>query len=318
MIKHDLTGDKSPGIQYNSLPMKCKICGREAFVKLRSYNLALCEDHFVEFVKRRVEKAIKKFKMVSREDHILVAVSGGKDSIVLWHVLNELGYRTTGYFLNLGISEFSEESQEIAEEFASKFSLELKVEYLRDVLGVGIPEIAKISRGKPCSTCGMIKRYLINRAGLEYDAVATGHNLDDESSVLFGNIIHWQVEYLERQSPVLPKDRTLSKKIKPLVLLTNQEVKLYADLLNLPYIRDKCPFSGGATTHYYRDILQNLEDRMPGTKIRFYLGFLENKKGFKVKEKELKPCERCGYLTTAGVCSFCRLKERIQTQFNLR
>lgn len=298
--------------------MKCKICGREAIVKLRSYNLALCKEHYVEFVKRRVEKAIKKFKMFNKDNRILVAVSGGKDSIVLWHVLHSLGYKTTGYFLNLGIDEFSMKSQEIAEEFAKKFALELKIEYLKDELGVGIPEIAKISRGKPCSTCGMIKRYMINRAGLKYDAVATGHNLDDESSVLFGNILHWQVEYLDRQSPVLPRDRSLARKVKPLVLLTNFEIKFYADLLELPYIQYKCPFSTGATTYFYKSVLEEIEERMPGTKVRFFLGFLENKKGFSSPHRELKPCKKCGYLTTAEVCSFCRLKERISSQFILR
>ncbi len=298
--------------------MKCKICGKEAIIKLRSYNLALCEEHYIEFVKRRVDKAIKKFKMFKKEDRILVAVSGGKDSIVLWHVLHSLGYKTTGYFLNLGIDGFSAKSQEIAEEFAKKFDLELKIEYLKDELGVGIPEIAKISKGKPCSTCGMIKRYMINRAGLEYDAVATGHNLDDESSVLFGNILHWQVEYLDRQSPVLPRDRSLARKVKPLILLTNFEVKFYADLLKLPYIQDKCPFSTGATTFFYKSVLEEIEERMPGTKVRFLLGFFENKKGFDAPQRELKPCKKCGYLTTAEVCSFCRLKEKISSQFILR
>ena len=299
--------------------MKCKICGKEAIVKLRSYNLALCREHYIEFVKRRVEKGIKKFKMVRKDERILVAVSGGKDSIVLWHVLNELGYNTTGYFLNLGIEGFSDKSQEVAQKFADMFGLTLKVEYLRDVLGVGIPELSKISRGKPCSLCGMIKRYLINRAGLEFDAVATGHNLDDESSVLFGNILHWQTEYLERQYPVLPRDRTLARKIKPLILLTNYEIKLYAEVLDLPHIVDKCPFSGGATTHFYKGILETIENEMPGTKVRFLLGFFENKAGFKVPQtRHLKPCKKCGYLTTAEVCSFCRLKEKVENQFNLR
>lgn len=298
--------------------MKCKICGKKAIIKLRSYNLSLCEEHYIEFIKRRVQKAIKKFRMFKKDDRILVAISGGKDSIVLWHILHELGYNTTGYFLNLGINEFSEKSQGIAEEFAKRFSLELKIEYLRDELGVGIPEIARISKGKPCSTCGMIKRYMINRAGLEFDVVATGHNLDDESSVLFGNILHWQVEYLDRQNPVLPKDRTLARKVKPLVLLTNFEIKFYADLLNLPYIQDKCPFSSGATTFFYKSILEEIEKKMPGTKVRFFLGFLENKKGFNYPERGLKPCKRCGYLTTAEVCSFCKLKEKISSQFILR
>ena len=51
-----------------------------------------------------------------------------------------------------------------------------------------------------------MKRYQFNRIAVqnEYDVMATGHNLDDEASRLLGNVLRWQTEYLDKQSPTLP------------------------------------------------------------------------------------------------------------------
>ena len=70
---------------------------------------------------------------------------------------------------------------------------------------------AKATRRVPCSACGLSKRHLFDQAALDggYDVVATGHNLDDEAAVLFGNVLRWQTEYLGRQLPVLPGPRRL-------------------------------------------------------------------------------------------------------------
>ena len=51
--------------------------------------------------------------------------------------------------------------------------------------GASVPEAASLSsrgRGKPCSVCGLIKRYIMNRVAHDhgYDVIATGHNLDDD------------------------------------------------------------------------------------------------------------------------------------------
>ncbi len=52
----------------------------------------------------------------------------------------------------------------------------------------------------------MSKRHLFDKAAVDggYDVVVTGHNLDDEAAVLLGNVLHWDIEYLARQLPVLP------------------------------------------------------------------------------------------------------------------
>ncbi|BAI80086.1 conserved hypothetical protein [Deferribacter desulfuricans SSM1] len=295
--------------------MKCKICKGKAVIKLKRHNIKLCKEHFNEFFIRQVEKAIKEFRMFSRKDKILVCVSGGKDSLVLWLVLSKLGYNVTGMYINLGIDEYSEKSKTKVINFAEKNNLKYTIVDLNE-LGYPIPELSKKSRRPECSVCGTVKRYYFNKIAYDYnfDVVATGHNLDDEASRLLGNILHWNDEYLEKQLPVLPAEgKMLKKKVKPLIRLTEQEIASFAFLNKVDYILDECPLSVGATSLVYKDALNLIEEKIVGTKQFFYLQYvkklmkrLKNKNNEK-GDIELKNCKICGMESFHEVCSFCRL-----------
>ncbi len=295
--------------------MKCKVCKRPAVINLRAQNRGLCASCFDAYVLDRVERTIKRFRMFSRRERILIAVSGGKDSLALWDVLVRLGYAATGLFIDLGISKegYSARSYEAARSFAHERGLTLLVERLKDWWGKGIEDIGcKIL----CPICGMAKRYLTNRVAVEggYHVLCTGHNLDDEAAVLLLNLLNWQIGYLARQAPVLePWHRKLSRKVKPMVLLTEKETALYAMLRGIRYVMEACPYAQGATSLFYKRILNRIEYRSPGTKQRFYTLFVRYNKLFKgiaQQEREgLQECEMCGQPTQERVCAFCRFKE---------
>lgn len=85
---------------------RCTICkakgGKEkAVVFLPHHRLALCRDHYIQWFEKRVEKNDKRVQDVLKKDRILVAVSGGKDSLTLWNVLTKLGYEADGFILIL-------------------------------------------------------------------------------------------------------------------------------------------------------------------------------------------------------------------------
>src|SRR5215203_406393 len=105
----------SPG----GAPMKCTRCREEAWVEVRRHNAAYCGDCFQRFFRDQVERAIGHDKMFSHEDQILVAVSGGKDSLALWDVLLDLGYDADGLYIDLGIGEYSGRSRVMSEQFAA-------------------------------------------------------------------------------------------------------------------------------------------------------------------------------------------------------
>src|SRR5438445_11062140 len=90
--------------------MNCTKCKTKAVIGLPRHNAAFCKGCFNGFVHDQVTRAIKSEKMCGKEDRILVAVSGGKDSLALWDILLKLGYRADALYVNLSIVTYSEQS----------------------------------------------------------------------------------------------------------------------------------------------------------------------------------------------------------------
>ena len=199
-------------------------------IDLPKYRISLCKEHYSKWYRRRVEKTIKKYKMFSEEEKILIAVSGGKDCFALWHSLVNLGYDVDGLFIDLGIEKTSEKVKKIILDFARKIGREIYVIDLKKEIAT-IPILRKVIRKPTCSICGTIKRYYMNKFAREhgYDVLTTGHNLDDEVSVLFGNIINWNIEYLKKQYPVLREGYGFVRKVKPLCKMSEEENKTYCE-----------------------------------------------------------------------------------------
>ncbi len=255
--------------------------------------------------------------MIQPGEKVLVAVSGGKDSLALWDMLLDLEVRADGLYLGLGIGGYSDASKVAAQRFAvSRGATLIEVDLPAD-LGFDIPTGARAAKRAPCSACGLSKRHLFNRAGVDggYDVVATGHNLDDEAAVLFGNVLRWDLAYLGRQLPVLPASDGFIRKVKPLVRLGEREMAAYCVLQDIDYIVEECPMAAGNKHLGYKAALNDVEVQSPGSKAAFYFGFLERiaplVAGTAATEREdLHRCPTCGSPTVAEVCAFCRLRER--------
>ncbi len=308
--------------------MNCTKCKTKAAIKLPRHHAAFCKACFNGFVHDQVAKAVKSQKMFGKDQRILVAVSGGKDSLALWDILLKLGYKADALYVNLGIGGYSERSHEkvrrFADSTAAPFGATLHTHKVEQEEGAGIRELAMLVHRPTCSTCGTIKRYQFNRAAIEheYDVMATGHNLDDEAARLLGNVLHWQEEYLDKQGPSLPASvEGFAKKVKPLYRLTERELAAYCVLNKIDYIVDECPMAQGARSLLYKEVLNRLETESPGTKQTFYWGFLEKQSKKEsapatMAEKDqamLHPCSLCKQPTTAEVCSYCKLMARAKT-----
>ncbi len=308
--------------------MKCRHCDAKAVVNMRQHKLALCGPHFVEWVHKQTERFIEKYDMFTRDERVLVAVSGGKDSLALWDILLALGYRADGLYIGLGIDgglSYSDESHRYILDFieARGGDLTLHTVDVAGIYGASIPDAARLTRRgreKPCSVCGLSKRHIMNRVAREhgYDVLATGHNLDDEAAVLFGNAMVWSVDYLSRQGPVLPPSHPgLARKVKPLFRFYEREMAAYAIVRGIEYMYDECPHATGATTIRYKELLNQLEESSPGIKLQYVLRFLKAREEHglfaQVREQlDLRTCPTCGQPTTNdGACSFCRMWERV-------
>ncbi len=299
--------------------MKCTKCGGRAVIDLKRHNSGFCKEHFFEYFENQVRKAIDEFSMFGLRDRILVAVSGGKDSLVLWDVLMRFGYQADGLYIDLGIGEYSSASSQKVRDFVLARQANLRHVSLEQDYGYGVPEAARRLRRAACSPCGLSKRYIFNREALEgsYDVLATGHNLDDEAAVLFGNVLRWNTGYLGRQYPVLEEDPGgLVRKVKPLIRLTERETAAYAVLQGVDYIVEECPKAIGARTTLYKQLLNDLEIQSPGSKQQFLYGFYERgHDSFEAsRDVALTPCTECGQPTTReGLCAFCQVRSRLLT-----
>jgi tRNA-5-methyluridine54 2-sulfurtransferase len=303
--------------------MKCTRCRAKAEVHLRAHNAGFCRPCYLVYFRRQVERAIHAEKMCTPDEHVLVAVSGGKDSLALWDVLIELGHRTTGLYLAQGIGGYSTRSQEKVEAFARARDLPLRiVELAAEGPGLAIPDVAALTRRTACSACGMLKRHFFDEAAFagEFDVLATGHNLDDEAARLLGNVLRWQLDHLARQRPVLPPTHEkFVRKVKPLHLLSEYETAVYAFMRGIDYVVEECPNAAGATQLVYKDALNRLEAQSPGTKHAFVREFLRTGQpalAAHAAEASRAPhtCTRCGMPSWGEVCAFCKLVTEVETK----
>lgn len=301
--------------------MKCVVCRGPAVIDVRRANSNFCTDHFVRFCRSQTARAIAEHDMIAPGDRVLVAVSGGKDSLAIWDILVALGYEADGLYIGLGIGEYSDSSGDYARRFAAARQLKLIEVDLEAEFGYGIPEGSRAAKRTPCSACGTSKRHLFDKAARDggYDVLVTGHNLDDEAAVLFGNVLRWQTRYLARQSPVLEERNGFPKKVKPLIRLGERETAAYCIMLGIDYVVDECPMAVGNRHIGYKEALNEIELRSPGSKGEFYNGFLKRiaplleetlDSAQEVSQVVLQPCERCGSPSESELCAFCRLVDR--------
>ncbi len=291
---------------------------------MRQHRLAFCAAHFPAWVVKQTSRTIRSHRMFGHSERVLVAVSGGKDSLALWDVLLELGYQADGLYIDLGIDAgdaYSATSRHKAAAFAAaRPDTRLIIVDIAACYGETLAEVARRKRDiqRPCAICGLIKRHEMNRVTLEegYPVLATGHNLDDEAATLLGNVLYWQSGYLRRQWPVLPADETgLARKVKPFHRFYERETAAYALIRGIDYIHAECPHAVGASSIAHKQTLNQMEHAKPGTKMQFYINFLRAKKEglfvpFEDEQITLNTCAQCGQSTTAEArCTFCRLWE---------
>ena len=283
---------------------RCRRCREPAVVEVRRHNASFCRPCFLHHVGTQVGRAIEDHDMLRPEDRIMVAVSGGKDSLA------------AGMYLGLGIGGYSDRSRSAVEAFAGERDAELILVDLREAYGFDIPTAGAKGSRSTCGVCGLSKRYVFNRVALDrgFDVVATGHNLDDEAATLLGNTLRWSTEYMARQFPVLPAREGMVKKVKPLYRISERETAAYAFLRDIEYVIEECPLVAGNTQLRYKDAMNRLEAGSPGTKASFYLGFVErgSKLMGSVPPADLVPCERCGQPTTGRFCAFCRAVAQVR------
>lgn len=309
--------------------LKCSVCGKEAVRYIPYANIALCRDHYVEWFEKRFFKHVESFKIFEGSKRVAVAVSGGKDSVSLLHLTKmaseKYGFEVLGITIDLGIDRgtaYSKKSVEVALSNYKKLGVDYAIISLKEKHGFSIDESKRYVNRPVCSTCGLVKRYLLNEVAEEHgaDTLATGHNLDDMAQYVLSAYVHGNLEYVLRNGPVIPaRPGYPVKKVKPLFLTPEEEILHYALIKGFDFIYDPCPYSSEfnrVSKEKLGLIIKKIEKEYPG----FTLGLVQTfekevkpKMHYTDETQEITKCKICGRPTTPGrdICSFCAVKMKI-------
>lgn len=302
--------------------LKCDLCGRRAVIHQRYANRHLCKRHFIEHFERRVKYAVKKFNMIEKGDRIAIALSGGKDSVTLTFVLNKLyGHRNDLEFVAITIDEGIEGYRPPTVEIARKVTKELGMEHVvvsfKENFGMTLDEMVKIGEKKPCTYCGVFRKYLLNRTARELGCtkLATGHNLDDEVQTILLNFLQGDIARLARLIPQRVQ-KGLVMRIKPFREVYEKEVVVYGLLHGLPMDMNECPYSHFPVRDVVRDFIYTFEEKYPGRKFSIMRSFEALIPCLKqmFPQIDLNECERCGEPTPKRICQACVLLEELRSK----
>ena len=283
----------------------------------------LCKSHFIEYFKGKVFRTIRQFELLDKEENLGVALSGGKDSLAVLSILNQLSKQNSNIKINAiaideGISGYRDKTLITAQDFCDKNGIKLHIFSYKNEFGLALDEMLKILKVKPCTICGIFRRYLLNKKSkeLKLTKLATGHNLDDECQSIIMNQMRNDIAASARLGPKagLVQDKKFVQRIKPLYLCTEKEATTYAFINGLLDNFNECPNAVHSYRAQVRDMLNNMEQKFPGTKYSIVNSFIQILPLLKEKFRGgmIKVCSRCREPSSNDVCNACVYVEKLE------
>lgn len=287
--------------------VKCGSCGKTAVINATS---PYCKSHFIGYFESKVAATVKKYKLVSKKDRIVVACSGGKDSTTVLYLLNKWFGNVTALAIDEGIPGYRNLTLEDLNSFCGRNRIPLKTLSYKEAFGFSLNEALKEVSVLPCNICGTLRRHLLNSGARGFTKIATGHNLDDEAQSIMMNFFKGNLELAARLGPVtgIVEDSKFTPRVKPLYFCLEKEVAAYAFLMNFGIHFNECPHSRLSFRAAVRDFLNELEQATPGTKRNIVDNFLRMLPGLKMsysKSAKISYCSSCGDPSSKGLCKAC-------------
>ncbi|MDP2900710.1 MAG: TIGR00269 family protein [Candidatus Bathyarchaeota archaeon] len=292
----------------------CTKCHERPSVFHRAYSgERLCPACFKSSLKERVQGAINRFRMLDHWSRVAVALSGGKDSLTLLHILKEIEDETHGSDLiaitvDEGIAGYRDEAVGIAERACRRLGVEWRLVSFRDLFGRSMDEIAAEDRVLgACTFCGVLRRRALNEAARQAgaDRLATGHTLDDMAQSALLNLLRGDVGKMATLDPGGSTSPGFVRRIKPLCEVPERETALYAYLGGFELQGVTCPYAGEAMRGDARAFLSQMEARRPGTLFTTYNTALKLIPA--TSAQAMKTCTICGEPSTGDTCRVCQL-----------
>ncbi|GAW81897.1 hypothetical protein, conserved [Plasmodium gonderi] len=196
--------------------MMCEECEEEKACMLKPSNRKkLCKKCFIEIFEDEVHDTILKKKMFQDMDKICIAVSGGKDSSVLAHLLvhikKKYHYKWDLFLLAIdeGIKGYRDDSLKIVYKLQKKYNLPLKVLKFEDIFTYTMDTVVRfIGKKNNCTVCGVFRRQAMEKGALLFNAtkLVTGHNADDLAETILMNMCRGDLEKLAKGINQIPNN----------------------------------------------------------------------------------------------------------------
>jgi len=306
----------------------CTVCKRKDAFFFRPYSgEKLCRKCFAKSIEEKVRGTIAKYKMFEFDDRIAVAVSGGKDSVSLLHVLAKIerDYPKASLLaitVDEGIKGYRNEALKIAAENCKKLGVEHHLVSFKELYGYTLDEIVRRVKRKsdggltPCAYCGVLRRKALNVAArsLKADKLATAHTLDDEAQTILLNIFHGDVLRIAREKPVTDEAHPkLVQKVKPFCEIPERETALYAYVRKIKFQSTPCPYASEALRNDIRVMLNRMDEKHAGIKFTIFKSIEKIRPVLeRIAQKEgLRECSECGEPTTERICKTCQMLRQI-------
>ncbi len=306
----------------------CNMCNKSDAVYMRHYSgERLCKKCFKDSIEDKVRATISKYKMFEPDDKVAVAVSGGKDSLSLLHILADIekNFPQTSICavtVDEGIKGYRDEALKFAAKNCQKLGIKHKIVSFKEMYKITLDELAEIIRdnGKnelsPCSYCGVLRRRSLNTVARQTGAnkLVTAHNLDDETQTILLNIIHGDAIRIARVKPVLDKGhQKLVQRVKPFCEVPEKEVAFYAYLKKIEFQSTPCPYARTALRNDIRNMLNTMEEKHTGTKFAIFRSIERIRPALETtaQKEKLQDCKLCGEPTPGEVCKPCQMLQKL-------
>jgi len=286
----------------------------------------LCQSCFKESIVEKTRRTISRYGMVHHGEKVGIAVSGGKDSLSLLLVMDELrshnGWKLVALSVDEGVRGYRDEAIAHAKSEAEELGVEHVVLSYKDLYGFSLDQALGWDgrEASSCSFCGVFRRRAIDEAAAKAGVavVATAHNLDDYVQTFMMNLLHGDVSRMGWLDPSYTDNEFPVRRVKPFMEIYEEEVALFAFAREIPFQTVSCPYMHEGLRSEVRDYLNEMEVKHPGMKNVLFRSALDVISNYKPREeKKSVPCAKCGKPSSSGLCSVCRLKEEIHQHVNL-
>ncbi len=311
--------------------MNCSRCGKkEAVADLPYAGQSLCEDCFVKFFEKRVRRTIRRHELLETDDRVAVALSGGKDSMTALTIMKKLSGKAPkselfAIMINEGSGDYRDRLVESARSYCGMIDVPCRVFSFEEELGATIADIVEKAKEldspmPACSYCGVFRRQLLNRKARELGAtkLVTGHNLDDEAQTGIMNFVRGDAYRIARAGATVGAigHERFVPRIKPLRETPEPEIKLYTKIMEIPTSYCACPYGTDAFRTSMKKVVQDLEERYPGTRYQTLASIDELapilRAHYLAKEgRSPHICGECGEVSSGVECRFCRMKREL-------